>query len=295
MASVEPSPSPPPMSPAALLAGPKEAGPGGTIMSGDLSQLPAAELIQFFHVQGLDGVLLIEDEAGRPLSAIYFQDRAVVHALCGDVAGRKAVYRALTLAKGRFRFLRGLVPGVDRSVRDSVPNLLLEGFRRLDQTSHLSALLPEDSATLYVAPEPPQDDIRLTAGEWRILSLVNGKRTIREVVAASGRKLEDVRGILTSLLTADLISADQDDYWLDAIFPRVLRSDEAAVHRFSPQTLLSNLLVNKADGRRSLRQLIADLKADEKVLLDELRLLVRTRWIGFAEGEAEYQKFVGTG
>jgi hypothetical protein len=143
-----------------------------------------------------------------------------------------------------------------------------------------------------VAPEPPEDDIRLTAAEWRILSLVNGKRKIREIVAASGRDPAEVHGILTSLLTADLISAEQDDLWLDAIFPRVLRSDEAGVRRFSPQTLLANLLVNKADGRKSLRQLITDLRAEEKVFLDELRLLVRTRWLGFAAGEIEYLRFV---
>ena len=278
-------------SPAVFRATPESEGPG-SIMSGDLSQLPVAELIQFFHVQRLDGVLLVEDADGRPLAAIYFQDRNVVHALCEDLAGRKAVYRALTLASGKFRFLRGLVPGVAPSVRDSVPNLLLEGFRRLDRTSHLSALLPEDDVALHMAPEPPQDDIRLTAGEWRILSLVNGKRTIREIVAASGRQTEDVHDILTSLLTADLISTDRDDHWLDSIFPRILRSDEAAVQRFTPQTLLSNLLVNKADGRRSLRQLIAELKADEKVLLDELRLLVRTRWLGLAAGEIDYLRYV---
>jgi hypothetical protein len=243
----------------------------------------------------MDGVLLVEDASGRPMAAVYFQDRSVVHALCEDLVGKKAVYRVLQLATGKFRFLRGLVPGVARSVKDSVPNLLLEGFRRLDRTSHLAALLPEDGATLYVAPEPPQDDIRLTAGEWRVLSLVNGKRSIREIVAASGKDPGDVHAILTSLLTADLIAMDQDDRWLDTIFPRVLRSEEAGIQRFTPQTLLSNLLVNKADGRRNLRQLIDDLKADEKVLLDEMRLLVRTRWLGFAAGETEYLRFVGAG
>ena len=295
MASADPFVPPFPAGPAPPPPEPGTSGSSGSILSGDLSQLPVAELIQFFHVQGLDGVLLVEDLTGRPLSAIYFQDRSVVHALCDDLTGRKAVYRALTLATGKFRFLRGLVPGVARSVKESVPNLLLEGFRRLDRTSHLSALLPEDDATLYVASEPPQDDIRLTAGEWRVLSLVNGKRSIREIVAASGRDPGDVHGILTSLLTADLVSTDQDDRWLDAIFPRVLRSDEAGIQRFTPQTLLSNLLVNKADGRRSLRQLIGDLKADEKVLLDELRLLVRTRWLAFAAGESEYLRFVEAG
>ena len=295
MASVEPTPPPVPPFPAlaGTPAGPP--GPPASILSGALSHLPVAELIQFFHLQAYDGVLLVEDPGGRPQAAIYFQERGIVHALCGDLIGKKAVYRSLALGTGRFRFLNGLVPGISRSVRESVPNLLLEGFRRLERTSHLAALLPDDDAPLFVAPEPPQDDIRLTAGEWRVLSLVNGKRSIREIVAASGRERDDVHAILTSLLTADLVAAEQDDSWLDAIHPRVLRSEEAAVQRFTPQTLLSNLLVNKADGRKSLRQLIADLGAEPNVLLDEMRLLVRTRWIGFAAGEAEYARYVGPG
>ena len=43
------------------------------------------------------------------------------------------VFRALTLARERFCFDRGMGPGVERTIRDSVPNLLLEGFRRLDR------------------------------------------------------------------------------------------------------------------------------------------------------------------
>ena len=38
----------------------------------------------------------------------------------------------------------------------------------------VDAVLPAGDQPLFVAPEPPQDDIRLTAKEWSILSLVNG-------------------------------------------------------------------------------------------------------------------------
>lgn len=61
-------------------------------------------------------------------------------------------------------------------------------------------MLPPDDAALFVAPEPPQDDRRLAAKEWSILFLVNGKRTIRWLIEATGRPEEDVCNVLAGLL-----------------------------------------------------------------------------------------------
>ena len=51
--------------------------------------------------------------------------------------------------------------------------------------------------------------------------------------------------------------------------------------------------VEKADGTRSSRLLLAGFGMNENKFFDELRLLVRTRWIAFASGEAEFERWVG--
>jgi hypothetical protein len=260
-----------------------------TALEGDLENLALPELIQFFHLQGRDGVLSVCGSDGGPLAAIWYQGREVVHALAFGLDGADAVFASLTVTRGRFEFVLGHPSPPPRTIRMSVQNLILEGLRRLDGGWNVEGVLPPDDQALFVAPEPPQDDIRLTAKEWSILSLVNGKRSIRQVIEATGRPEEDVRNVLAGLLAADLVLKERDSAHLDRIVPRVSR--EGGV-RFAAPTLLGTLILKKTDGARSLKTLLADLGVAEDRFLEDFRLLVRHGRIGFASGEEEYRRYV---
>lgn len=252
---------------------------------GDVAALPIPELLQFLHISAKDGVLVIAEDSGRPRAVIHYVGAAIVHAVCDGVIGREAVFSAITFHSGHFEFYAGTFERIERSVYDNVQNLILEGLRRIDELSHVASLLPGDHAPLFVAPEPPHDDIRLTAKEWRILSLVNGKRTIRQIIDASRREESEVRAVLVGLLAADLVVEEHDDSYLDAIVPRQLRQNEVGEMRYAPPTLVGNLLLKACDGRRTARQLMAEMQMDERPLVEELKLLLRTRWIAFASGD----------
>jgi hypothetical protein len=252
---------------------------------GDLAVLPLPELMQFLHIGAKGGVLVVHDASGRPRAVLYYDRAEIIHATCDGIAGRDAVYAAMGFNSGRFEFFAGQVPRMPaRTIQESVQNLILEGLRRIDELSHMARLLPDDEHPLYLAPEPPQDDIRLTAKEWRILSLVNGKRTIRQIIDAAQREADEVRAVLVALVTADLVVDRRDDSFLDAIVPRMLRQDEVRTTRYAPPTLVANLLLKRCDGKRTLRMLMADLDMDERAFLDEVKLLVRTHWLDFAHG-----------
>ncbi|HYM59505.1 MAG TPA: DUF4388 domain-containing protein [Thermoanaerobaculia bacterium] len=264
---------------------------GTRALEGDLAMLPLAELLQFLHINGRDGVLVVSDLAGKPRAVLHYLRTQIVHATCDGIAGSEAVYAAMVYESGRFEFYAGTPERPVITIRESVQNLILEGLRRLDELSHLTSLLPGDDQALYVAPEPPNDEIRLTAREWAFLSLVNGKRTVRQIIEASGREEGEARAALIGLLTADLIVDRRDDAWLDRIVPRMLRHAEAGETRYPPPTLLANLLLKSCDGKKTLRELIASL-GEEREILEELRLLVRTRWVSFARGEEEFRKWI---
>lgn len=252
---------------------------------GDISVLPVPELLQFINISGKDGVLVITDASGKPRAVIHYQQSAILHANCNGIVGREAVFAAIAFSSGRFEFFTGTALHLERTVDDNVQNLILEGLRRMDELSHVTSLLPADDHPLFVAPEPPDDDIRLTAKEWRILSLVNGKRGVRQIVEASKREASEVRAVLVGLLAADLIVDRRDDSYLDAIVPRHLRQDEVGATRYAPPTLVGNLLMKSCDGRRTARELMEQMHLDERQLLEEMKLLVRTHWVGFSAGE----------
>ena len=260
-----------------------------TALEGDLENLALPELIQFFHLQARDGVLAVTGPDGTPLAALWYRGRELVHALAFGLEGPDAVYAALTISRGRFEYVLGYPSPPPRTIRESVQNLILEGLRRLDTGWNVEAVLPPDDHPLFVSPEPPQDDIRLTAKEWSILSLVNGKRTIRQVIDATGRPEDDVRTVLAGLLAADLVLEERDGSHLERIVPAVSR--EAGV-RFGAPTLLGTLILKKVDGTKTLKALLAELSVPEERFLEDFRLLVRHGRLVFAAGEDEYRRFV---
>jgi len=263
---------------------------GTKAFEGQIAELPIPELLQFIHISGRDGVLVISDVAGKPRAVLHYVDANIVHATCDGITGREAVYASVGFDSGRFEFFRGRAERIERTITESVQNLILEGLRRIDELSHVTSLLPKDHEPLFLAPDPPHDDIRLTAKEWRVLSLVNNKRSVRQIIDSAAREDSEVRAILVGLLAADLIVDRRDDSYLDAIVPRHLRQSEVGETRYAPPTLMGNLLLKACDGHRTARQILSEMQLDERQLVDELKLLVRTHWIAFDSGAEQFAR-----
>lgn len=86
-------------------------------------------------------------------------------------------------------------------------NLLLEASRRIDEIEIFKKQMPDEAGILKIAGNADQhtDGIRLNPDEWRILSLIDGKSTIRQIIDKSG--LDDFNGYkhLNSLIASGRI------------------------------------------------------------------------------------------
>jgi CheY-like chemotaxis protein len=157
---------------------------GRTRFAGRVQDMPVVDVIQTIEISRKSGVIQFVGERGRQ-AAIYFRDGRVIDAEAGSLQGEDAVYRLLTWSEGEFEV-------VFRTVRRreviamSSQGLLMEGMRRLDEWSRLFEQLPPLTHRFEV------DTIEL-AGRLgdvpddnnRILRLVDGKRTLLEVIDAS--------------------------------------------------------------------------------------------------------------
>ncbi|MFP4226563.1 MAG: hypothetical protein ACLFRF_07515, partial [Desulfobacterales bacterium] len=67
-------------------------------------------------------------------------------------------------------------------------NLLLEASRRVDEIEIFKKQIPNESGIIKIAGNTDQsgDDIKLNPDEWRILSLIDGKSTVRQIIDKSG-------------------------------------------------------------------------------------------------------------
>lgn len=113
------------------------------------------DLIQILCLARSSAALRIEN--GGESGALWFDEGAIVHAVCGGLDGEAAVYRLLTWTGGQFNMMDGETPP-RRTIAASWQEVLLEGCRRLDEGALLDGgedLSAEEPAPL---PEPSNED-----------------------------------------------------------------------------------------------------------------------------------------
>jgi len=101
-------------------------------VSGQLSMLAGAELIQAITVTDRTGTLSIRD--GKRTLDLYFHGGQITHIENNQgLESEEAFYDFLTWSKGSFRFSPGERPDLVRTFKKDTTGLLLEGLRRQDE------------------------------------------------------------------------------------------------------------------------------------------------------------------
>jgi flagellar basal body-associated protein FliL len=119
-------------------------------LSGQLSDLSLAELIEFFCNQHKTGRLKIEYPQGPGF--FYFQNGALVDAKIGILSGVEAVYYALTLDNAAFKFSAAFPP-TRRTIHQPWTHVALEGLRRMDERVQPQEAFPEGDTSYLSDPD----------------------------------------------------------------------------------------------------------------------------------------------
>jgi CheY-like chemotaxis protein len=119
------------------------------------------------------------------------------------------IYEILRWAGGRFEFRRETPPSLATSARLGLPvaSVVMEGFRRVDEWRLVEATIGSFESVLQQDPAAVDaiDVDRLAMAEQRLLRMVNGERTVREIVGQSQMSSFDACKILFQLLEARLV------------------------------------------------------------------------------------------
>lgn len=118
------------------------------------------------------------------------------------------VYNLLTWNQGPFRFEDNQLPSSDRiAVPIDLENVIIEGSRRIREIEQLTSHLPNLDMALKF-PENPKEKfkgIHLSVEEWRVVSFVNPKNTIRQIAKANNMTDIEIRRIVYGLEQAGLV------------------------------------------------------------------------------------------
>jgi len=215
--------------------------------------------------------------------SLYFHEGNLIHATSQDSAGIGIFYSVLQSETGYFKFSAG-EEAPEITIDQPIAFLLLESQRRADELRYLQSKLPPEDTVLFIIPHL-EEVPRLNTFEWRIISMVNGRRTLKRVCEKAGDELE-VKKSLIELFKKKMIGTTSGEASWKGFVPQLVPSRELTSDRPYPPLLRTNLLLKSIDGKTSLKDLIITLNITENDLLEDIKLLFDTHWIKFSSGQS---------
>jgi hypothetical protein len=172
-------------------------------LTGKLEEFDITDVLQFIQFAQKDGCLHIK---GGFAGMIYFQNGLVTHAVCGDTQGERAIEEILRMKSGEFSFEVGEMSSL-HTIDLPIQHMILESARKIDEWQKISRLIPSVDVVVKIVevPDSTVENIRLTPNEWRVLSFVDGRHTIKEIAKRVNLEDFETAKIFYGLVSSGLV------------------------------------------------------------------------------------------
>lgn len=158
-------------------------------------------------------VAAVRDDPDLGVARALLQAGSVEEAVLHDLVGEQvtdSVFDLLRWPDGEFAFALDEPNPDDVGVSMSVDEVVAEARRRLDSWGGVAAAVPSSQTVLSLATSLGEDP-QLGRDDWALLALVDGRRTVGELVGVLGRGEYAVVSRLADLVGRGLLRAEADD------------------------------------------------------------------------------------
>jgi DNA-binding MarR family transcriptional regulator len=144
--------------------------------------------------------------AMRLIGAKYVTQADIVNCIKQHILD--VVYNLMTWTEGPFRFDDDATPGSDHIlVPIDLENVIIEGSRRMQKMAEINAVIDDLDMALSF-PENPKEKfkgIHLSVDEWKVVSYVNPKNTIRQIMKVLNMSEAEIKKVVYGLHQAGLV------------------------------------------------------------------------------------------
>ncbi len=139
----------------------------------------------------LERAIMLHKQTGRQMGTtlvdmnLFEKDEI---AECLRLQIEETVYNLFSWREGEFFFHEGAQPkNAPFLIEMSTMNVIMEGTRRIDEWLEIQKVLPADDVMLRLARNPhvSKEEIALSLDEFRLLALINGERTVPDLIELS--------------------------------------------------------------------------------------------------------------
>lgn len=160
----------------------------------------------------LRNFLAVAKEQGKTIGTVLIEKKIITSERLREINGKlveDTLYDLFLWEHGDFEYLDGLPKLEGRAITENrTMDLILEASRRVDEMSILAKQIPSERTIMKMSRHISDNkEITLNTHEWRILSLINGTRSVREIIKESGDDEFSVYKTLYALITSGLIES----------------------------------------------------------------------------------------
>ncbi len=171
-------------------------------ITGDIEKTRCPEIIKILSLGKRTGRLNLDN--GGTAGNIFFVDGRIVHANCGPIKGVKAIYEMAAWTSGEYTFFAD--DTADSATIDMpVNDILSEVADRIRQMDHITSLIPSGEVVYTLDPDIREKEITLKSIQWRVLTYINGTKSIADIANILGLALFDIMRIFYTLLKMGII------------------------------------------------------------------------------------------
>jgi predicted transcriptional regulator len=173
-------------------------------LQGNLEDFDLTDVLQLIHLGKKNGALEIETEGNR--GEIYFENGKVVYAKTKETSGEESIHYILRWSKGKFLFSPEK-KAPEKRMDIPIQNLILDAAKQIDEWKRLEKVIPsvEMIVDFVEDPEVSSEEINLSPDEWKILSLITGEKSIREIAQLSKMTEFNTAKIFYGLISSGLV------------------------------------------------------------------------------------------
>jgi CheY-like chemotaxis protein/predicted transcriptional regulator len=256
-------------------------------VSGSLSELYFPETMQLIMAYGKSGVLHLRD--GDRQGRVYLKEGLVVHAQLGEVEAEDAFYDLALWKSGTFSFQVG-ESAPKETINKSGTNLLIEATRRLDEWNMISSKIPSFEVFPTRVPLSGAKSIRLTREDWKILLLMDGQASIRQIAETSGLDLFETGRIVFNLITVGVVSIEKEATAKEEQYNQVPSLEPDLAAEEFKMNAEQWRLISQIDGQRTVGSLAGQLGIPAPTLLKVLNQLAEKGFVRMGDRVASGEK-----
>ncbi len=139
------------------------------------------------------------------------------------------VRQLFTWVEGFFHFdINTMAPGDKIPIRMDLENLIIEGSRQLREWEQLQQEIPSLDMSLKFMDRPGTNirNVNLSVEEWRVVSYVNPRNTMRQIAQTTKLNELEIRRVVYALLQAGLVEIIRPGNAPVAIQPRAFPTSD---------------------------------------------------------------------